>query len=125
MMYLVVTSPTMSIDDLTMIVDDKIVDALSAVDGIGDNQVANARKKIFQVDIDQAKLAGYGLTVADVSRALADITTDVPVGSLRNSKQVLVVRTIARLTTPEAFEQVLLTPMCILVMLRMLLCNLI
>ncbi|PIT70297.1 efflux RND transporter permease subunit [Bartonella tribocorum] len=110
MMYLVVTSPTMSIDDLTTVVDDKIVDAISAVDGVGDVQVDSARKKIFQIDIDQAKLASYGLTVADISRILADMTTDVPVGSLRNSKQSLVVRATARLTTPETFEQVVLKP---------------
>ncbi|WP_139412697.1 efflux RND transporter permease subunit [Bartonella mastomydis] len=110
MMYLVVTSPTMSIDDLTAVVDDQIVDAISAVDGVGDVQIASARTKIFQIDIDQAKLASYGLTVADISRVLADMTTDVPVGSLRNSKQTLVVRATARLTTPESFEQVVLKP---------------
>ncbi|UNF38901.1 efflux RND transporter permease subunit [Bartonella krasnovii] len=110
MMYLVVTSPTMSIDDLTTVVDDQIVDAISAVDGVGDVQVASARTKIFQIDIDQAKLASYGLTVADISRVLANMTTDVPVGSLRNSKQALVVRATARLTTPESFEQVVLKP---------------
>ncbi|UNE54363.1 efflux RND transporter permease subunit [Bartonella machadoae] len=110
MMYLVVTSPTMSIDDLTEVVNDQIVNALSAVDGVGDVQVDSARTKIFQIDVDQAKLASYGLTVADISRALADMTTDVPVGSLRNSKQTLIVRATARLTTPEAFEQVALKP---------------
>ncbi|WP_208433768.1 efflux RND transporter permease subunit [Bartonella taylorii] len=110
MMYLVVTSPTMSIDDLTTVVNDQVVDALSAVDGVGDVQVDSARTRIFQVDIDQAKLASYGLTVADISRVLADMTTDVPVGSLRNSKQALIVRSTARLTTPEAFEKVVLKP---------------
>ncbi|CBI75929.1 AcrB/AcrD/AcrF multidrug efflux protein [Bartonella clarridgeiae 73] len=110
MMYLVVTSPTMSIDDLTTVVNDQIVDVLSAVDGVGDVQVDNARTKIFQIDVDQVKLASYGLTVADISRVLADMTTDAPVGSLRNSIQTLIVRATARLTTPEAFEQVVLKP---------------
>ncbi|EJF74469.1 efflux RND transporter permease subunit [Bartonella alsatica] len=110
MMYLVVTSSTMNIDDLTTIVNDQIVDALSAVDGVGDVQVDSARKKIFQIDVDQAKLARYGLDIADISRVLADMTTDVPVGSLRNSKQTLIVRATARLTTPEAFEQIILKP---------------
>ncbi|AGF75280.1 efflux RND transporter permease subunit [Bartonella vinsonii] len=110
MMYLVVTSPTMSIDDLTAVVNDQIVDALSAVDGVGDVQVDSARTKIFQIDVDHAKLASYGLTVADISRVLADMTMDVPVGSLRNSKQTLIVRATARLTTSEAFEQVVLKP---------------
>ncbi|AQX20888.1 hydrophobic/amphiphilic exporter-1, HAE1 family [Bartonella sp. CDC_skunk] len=110
MMYLVVTSPTMNIDDLTTIVNDQIIDTLSAVDGVGDVQVDSARTKIFQIDVDQVKLASYGLTVGDISRVLADMTTDAPVGSLRNSRQTLIVRATARLTTPEAFEQVILKP---------------
>ncbi|WP_336278876.1 efflux RND transporter permease subunit [Bartonella sp. CB175] len=109
-MYLVVNSPAISIDDLTSIVNDQIVDLLSAVDGVGDVKVDNARTKIFQVDVDQAKLASYGLTVADVARVLADMSVDAPVGSLRNSKEALIVRATARLTTPEAFEQVMLKP---------------
>ncbi|MET3588937.1 HAE1 family hydrophobic/amphiphilic exporter-1 [Bartonella silvatica] len=110
MMYLVVTSPTMAIDDLTTIVDDQIVDVLSGVDGVGDVQVASARTKIFQIDVDQAKLASHGLTVADIARVLSDMTTDAPVGSLRNDTQTLIVRATARLTTTEAFEQVVLKP---------------
>ncbi|MDD9329737.1 MAG: efflux RND transporter permease subunit, partial [Bartonella sp.] len=109
-MYLVVTSPTMNIDDLTTIVNGQIVDKLSAVDGVGDVQVDSARTKIFQIDVDQVKLASYGLTVGDIARVLADMTTDAPVGSLRNSIQTLIVRATARLTTPEAFEQVILKP---------------
>ncbi|EJF76182.1 hydrophobe/amphiphile efflux-1 (HAE1) family RND transporter [Bartonella birtlesii LL-WM9] len=110
MMYIVVTSSTMNIDDLTTIVDEQIVDALSAVEGVGDVQIASAHTKIFQIDIDQTKLASYGLTIADISRVLSNMSIDAPVGSLRNSKQALVVRATARLTTPEAFEKVMLKP---------------
>ncbi|WP_336276945.1 efflux RND transporter permease subunit [Bartonella sp. CB178] len=109
-MYLVVTSQTMGIDDLTTIVDDQIVDLLSAVDGVGDVHVDNARTKIFQIDVDQEKLASYGLTIADVARALSDMSVDAPVGSLRNSGETLIVRATARLTTPAAFEQVMIKP---------------
>ncbi|MCZ2328919.1 efflux RND transporter permease subunit [Bartonella sp. F02] len=110
MMYLVVTSPTMSIEDLTTIVNDQIVDVLSSIDGVGDVQIDSAHTKIFQVDIDQIKLASYGLTVADISRVLSDMNTDIPVGSLDNFKQTLIVRATARLTTPEDFEQIILKP---------------
>ncbi|EYS91814.1 hypothetical protein X471_00700 [Bartonella bacilliformis str. Heidi Mejia] len=110
MMYLVVTSPTMNIDDLTTIVNDQIVDVLSAVEGVADVEVDSARKKIFQIDIDQVKLANYGLSVSDISSALSDMMVDVPVGSLRNAKQALIVRATAHLATPEDFERVLLKP---------------
>ncbi|ALE02822.1 efflux RND transporter permease subunit [Bartonella ancashensis] len=110
MMYIVVTSLMMDVDDLTMVVNNQIVNALSSVDGVADVQVDSARTKIFQIDIDPMKLGSYGLTVADVSRILSDAVVDVPVGSLRSSKQELIVRATTRLTTPEEFEAIELRP---------------
>jgi HAE1 family hydrophobic/amphiphilic exporter-1 len=56
-MRLAVTSDTMSVEDMTMIVEDQIVDTLAAVPGVADVQVYGDREKIFRIDIDQAKLA--------------------------------------------------------------------
>ena len=67
-MRLAVTSDTMSVEDMTILVEDQIVDALAAVPGVADVQVYGDREKIFRVDIDQAKLASLGLTVADIAQ---------------------------------------------------------
>ncbi|MHC5307938.1 efflux RND transporter permease subunit [Bartonella sp. LJL80] len=107
-MRLAVTSPTMSVDDLTVLTEDQIVDTLSAVSGVADVQVNGDREKIFRIDIDQAKLASYGLTVADITKTLSDMALDAPAGSLRSSDQALVVRATANLSTPEEFEKVYL-----------------
>ncbi len=103
-MRLAVTSDTMPVEDMTILVEDQIVDALSAVEGVADVQVYGNREKIFSVDIDQAKLASLGLTVADVSKALATISFDTPAGSLTSGTSDIVVRATANVTTPEEFE---------------------
>ncbi|MDN2565091.1 efflux RND transporter permease subunit [Aquibium sp. A9E412] len=103
---LAVTSSTMSVHEMTVIVEDEISDALAAVPGVADVQVYGDREKIFRIDIDQARLASLGLTVADLRNALASIAFDAPAGSLTSDSQDLVVRATATVTTPAAFEEI-------------------
>jgi HAE1 family hydrophobic/amphiphilic exporter-1 len=107
-MRLAVTSDSMSVQDMTVLVEDEIVDALAAVPGVADVQVYGDRDKIFRVDINQAQLASLGLTLGDVRNALASIAFDAPAGSLTSASQDLVVRATARVTTPEAFESLMI-----------------
>ncbi|YBV95475.1 efflux RND transporter permease subunit [Phyllobacteriaceae bacterium JZ32] len=105
-MRLAVTSNSMSIQDMTVLVEDQIQDVLSAVPGVADVQIYGDRDKIFRIDIDQAKLASYGLTIADVSNALSNMALDAPAGSLKSNDQSIVVRASATITTPEGFEDI-------------------
>ncbi len=109
-MRLAVTSDTMSIQDLTLLVEDRIVDSLSSVPGVADIQIFGDRAKIFRIDINQARLSALGLTVADVRAALASISFDAPAGSLTSNTQDLVVRATAAVTTPEQFENLAIGP---------------
>lgn len=105
-MRLAVTSDTMSVDDMTVLVEDQIQDILSAVPGVADVQINGDRDKIFRIDINQARLASYGLTIADISTALSSMGLDAPAGSLRSADQSIVVRATANLEKPEDFENV-------------------
>src|SRR5690606_23496179 len=105
---LAVTSDTIAVEDMTILVEDQIVDALSAVSGVADVQVYGDREKIFRIDVNQAKLASRGLTIADIRRALASMALDTPAGALSTNDQNIIVRTTAPVATPEAFEAVFL-----------------
>ena len=109
-MRLAVTSATLSMDDLTQLVNNEIVDRLAAVEGVADVELYGDQEKVFRVDVNQAALAGRGLTVGDVSNALESAALDVPAGSLKSTTQDIVVRATANLTTPQAFENVLISP---------------
>ncbi|CVI61563.1 MULTISPECIES: efflux RND transporter permease subunit [Agrobacterium] len=107
-MRLAVTSSTLGMEDLTKLVDDEIIDRLAAVDGVADVELYGDQEKVFRVDLNQAALASRGLTVTDVSNALASAALDVPAGSLKSTTQDIVVRATASLTKPEDFSNLLI-----------------
>ena len=109
-MRIAVTSDTRSPQDLTQLVRDQVEDRLISIPGVADLQVYGDREAIFRVDIDQLELASRGLTLADMARALGDVAFDVPAGDLEGSRQSINVRTTATVITPEAFEDLELSP---------------
>ncbi|GAA4527157.1 efflux RND transporter permease subunit [Chelativorans composti] len=108
-MRLAVTSSTMNVQDLTVFVEDEIVDRLSSVPGVATVQVYGGRNKIFRVDIDPARLASLGLTIGDIGNALRSVSFDSPAGSITNTTQDLIVRATATITTPEDLENIQLS----------------
>ncbi len=105
-----VTSDGMTIEDLTQLVEDRIVDRLAAVDGVADVQEFGNQAAIFRVDVDQTALAARGLTIADLTSALSSVAFDAPAGSLQNANQSLVVRADARVLDAEAMGNLLINP---------------
>ena len=108
-MRLAVTSDTMSVQDLSVFVEDEIVDRLSSVPGVATVQVYGNRNKIFRVDIDPARLASLGMTIGDIGTALSSVAFDSPAGSITNTTQDLIVRATATVTTPEDLENIQLS----------------
>ena len=109
-MLLAVTSDSTPIEDLSILVDDQIISALASVDGVADVQENGARDKVFRIEIDQAKLASYGLTIADIAKALHNMSFDAPVGTLRSARQTLTVRALSSLQTVKDFENLYVNP---------------
>ncbi|MBI1418945.1 MAG: AcrB/AcrD/AcrF family protein [Limimaricola sp.] len=97
-MWLSVTSDKLSIGPLTDLVNATILDPLLAVDGVADVQLAGDAAQILTVDIRPDALAARGLTLADVSKALAKISFDVPAGTLNATNQNIIVRASASIT---------------------------
>ncbi len=107
-MRLAVLSSALRIEDLTTLVNDRIADRVAAVEGVANVEPSGDREKLVYIDIRPDDLATRGLTLADVSTALANASFDQPAGSLESPTQNLVVRASASLTTPEEFGAVLL-----------------
>lgn len=107
-MQLAVTSDTMSMGELSTLVEDVISERLGAVAGVAEVQVYGTRETAFDVDVDPVKLASHGLTVADVRNALATIAFDTPAGSINGPNQNITVRAISEVTTPQDFEDIII-----------------
>jgi HAE1 family hydrophobic/amphiphilic exporter-1 len=102
---LAVTSDTMSVAELSELVEATIVERLGAVDGVAEVQVYGTRSTAFEIDVDPLKLASRGLTVADVRNALSTIAFDTPAGSINGPNQNISVRAISEVTRPQDFER--------------------
>ncbi len=109
-MRLALTSDTLSMEDLTLLAENEITDRLAAVEGVADVQINGDQEKIFRIDVDQAKLAGRGVTIANLRTALASASMDVPAGSLTSVDQDISVRATADLQTPDQFENLIIGP---------------
>ncbi len=108
-MRLALTSDTLSMEDLTLLAENEITDRLAAVEGVADVQINGDQEKIFRIDVNQAKLAGRGITIANLRTALASASLDVPAGSLTSVDQDISVRATADLQTPDQFENLILS----------------
>ncbi len=109
-MQLAATSSTMSIQDLTQLVDDRVVPRLAAVDGVADVQEFGDRNPLVQIILDPDALAARKLTVADLSNALGNVTFDAPAGSLSDTFRTLLVRADATATSAEEIGNIQVNP---------------
>ncbi|OCJ05173.1 multidrug transporter AcrB [Rhizobium sp. AC44/96] len=105
---LAVTSTKLDMDDLTLLVENEVVDRLAAVEGVADVETYGEQEKAFRVDINQGELASRGLTIGDLTEALSSAAFDVPAGSLKSGSQSLVVRATATLQSPSDFANLIL-----------------
>ncbi len=96
-----VSAANMAIQDLSKLVEDRIVDRLAAVEGVADATADGLRAPIIRVSINPVALASRGLTNQDVVNALKAASLDTPSGTLRNATQSLLVRTEAPVRTAE------------------------
>jgi HAE1 family hydrophobic/amphiphilic exporter-1 len=98
---LAVTSSTMSIDDLSELVDNTIADRLAAVDGVADVQIYGDRLPIVRIMIDPAKMAARNLSIADLEAAAKSVALDAPAGNIDDGLTSLLVRANASASDPS------------------------
>jgi HAE1 family hydrophobic/amphiphilic exporter-1 len=105
-----VTSPSRSAQELTRLVQDTVQDRLLAAPGVADLQIFGDREQVFRVDIDAMQMASRGLTLADLRDTLANVAFDAPAGALSSSRQSILVRTTAPVTSAPEFEALEVAP---------------
>ncbi|MFY0610534.1 MAG: efflux RND transporter permease subunit [Hyphomicrobiaceae bacterium] len=106
---LAVASTQFPIEDLSRIVEDKIIPKLIAIDGVADITTFGDRKRVMRVQIDPLRLASYRLAVADVAKVLQKAHTDVPAGSFKSDEQAVLVRADASARTPAAIKKLIIS----------------
>ena len=82
-----------SYNALYKILDDKMVNELNRINGIGSVAVIGAREREVQVNVDPKKLEAYGLTVESLGQIIASENINIPAGSLDLGTQTFNLKT--------------------------------
>ena len=96
---LAASSPSLSEEALTRIVEKDIVPALISVDGVATVNLFGDRERMLRVVVDPLRLTSFGLSVSDVAAVLRVAPFDLPAGSFRSEDQELLVRADASAVT--------------------------
>ncbi|WP_417269683.1 efflux RND transporter permease subunit [Celeribacter sp.] len=94
-----------SFDELTQIAEGAVYERLSLIDGIAEVTVRGNRANEFRVAVNMPSLLSRGLTIFDVSSALAQLRDDTALGSLSSDSQTLSLRVGNEEVTVDAINQ--------------------
>ena len=109
-MRVAVTSTDFTIQDLTALADERIVDRLAAVEGIADIHIFGDRDPLVQIIIDPDRLAARRLSIADLNAALSSVTLDAPAGSMSDANRTLLVRADASARSEAEIGNIQINP---------------
>ncbi len=107
-MRLAASSPTLTEDELTRVIETDIVSELISIDGVADVPLFGGRERQLRVVMDPLRLTSYGLSVVDVADVLRTAPFDIPTGSFRSRDQELLVRVDASTVTEQAAEDLII-----------------
>ena len=82
-----------SYNALYKILDDKMVNELNRINGIGSVAIIGAREREVQVNVDPKKLEAYGLTVESLGQIIAAENINLPAGKLDLGTQTFNIKT--------------------------------
>ena len=82
-----------SYNALYKILDDKMVNELNRINGIGSVAIIGAREREVQINVDPNKLEAYGLTVESLGQIIAAENINVPAGKLDLGTQTFNLKT--------------------------------
>jgi multidrug efflux pump len=94
--------------ELSTLADTRIKDRLAKLPGVAEVLLAGERRFAMRIWIDNTRLTGQALTIADVAAALQRENVDIPSGRIEGSDREFTVRTPGELKTPDEYDALIL-----------------
>ena len=104
---LALTSPTVSLRQLSDIADTMMTQRLSSVPGVGHVAVEGGIRPAVRIQADLSRLAAYGLSMADLRTAITGANVAGPKGSLDGVHQSYTIAANDQITSAEAYRSVI------------------
>ncbi|MCM8826849.1 MAG: efflux RND transporter permease subunit, partial [Candidatus Omnitrophica bacterium] len=97
-----------SYPELYDLINRKVGDPLRQIPGVGTVQLQGGLERQINVWIDRDRLEGYGFSILDVKRVLAQENITQPVGNIKSGFTDYLLRFPGEFTTPEQINSVIL-----------------
>ncbi len=105
--FLALTSPSMSLSDLNSFAEDLIAPTLSTLPGVAQVQINGQKKYAVRVHVNPEALAVRNLTLDDIAAALRTANANTPVGTLEGPRQTLTIEANRQLNNAKAFADLI------------------
>ena len=105
--FLALTSPSMSLSDLNSYAEDLISPTLSTLPGVAQVQINGQKKYAVRVLANPEALAMRNLTLDDIASALRTANANTPIGTLEGPRQTLTIQANRQLSNAAAFANLI------------------
>ncbi|MDR3295166.1 MAG: efflux RND transporter permease subunit [Clostridiales Family XIII bacterium] len=102
-------SGDMPLAELQQLVDDEILPAIERTEGVASASTFGGRENEIHVEINQERLSGYHITLAQVSQVLAAENITLPSGNVTRGEKEMIVRTVGEFKSVDELRQVPIT----------------
>ncbi|HJT51852.1 MAG TPA: efflux RND transporter permease subunit, partial [Nitrosospira sp.] len=105
--FLALTSPSMSLSELNSFAEDLIAPTLSTLNGVAQVQINGQKKYAVRVMANPEALAVRNLTLDDIADALRTANANTPIGTLEGPRQSLTIQANRQLGDAAAFANLI------------------
>lgn len=92
---------------LSKILDDKLVNPLNRVDGVGAVSLMGAGVREIQINVDPKKIEAYNLSIEQIGQIVAAENLDTPGGNIDVGQQTINIRTKGELSSADELQDVI------------------
>src|SRR5262249_26899680 len=104
---LALTSPTVTLRELSDIADTMIAQRMSEVSGVGRVSVEGGIRPAIRIQADLARLAGYNISLEDLRNAIVGANVSGPKGALDGTHQSYTITANDQLSAAAAYRNVI------------------
>jgi len=103
----VVSSPTLSPEQLSWYVDNDLTRRLLALGGVGEVNRSGGVDREIRIELDPQRLSAYGVTAAQVSQALTAVNNNLPGGRVTMGGSERSIRTVGSASSVDQLRETL------------------
>lgn len=85
---------------------ERVKEDLLALGGITQIEVGAVRNPEIAIELDEEALLRHGITLVEVSRAIANTSRDLPAGSIESESGEILIRTLGQVYDRRGFEEI-------------------